>query len=87
LRFAADIVGDQVEAAHLIDNLACQVSQRAAGRADRLLRVYSVEKLAFGAETKNLVRYDATLARSAEGLPLEGANLTWIASGRLDRST
>jgi hypothetical protein len=47
LRFAADIVGDGVEAAHLIDDLACQVSQLAAGRADRLLRVYSVEKLCF----------------------------------------
>jgi len=56
LQRAPRTVHDAVEAAHLIDDLACQVTQRAAGRADRPLRVYSVEKLSFGAETKNLPR-------------------------------
>jgi len=48
---------------------------------------YSVEKLALGAATKNLGRFEAMLSRGAEGLPLESADLTWIASDRLEGNT
>ena len=97
LRFAADIVGDAVDAAHHIDDLACQVAQRAAGSWTQSAIMKSLVCIAGSAATWSQVQSspitptpvagtksaNAFLVLSYQLLPAAGSTVARISSMRI----